>query len=217
MKRTLDMKAILSLALVVSCVLLATGHGLAQSTATKAAVPAATVDAAIAAAFAKAPAEWQPRLSGDATMQGCSAAGNLPASAEANAITAREKATIQYPADGSVIGDWARGEKIAQSGYGLRFTDYPATQPNGGNCYACHQMTKAEVSYGTIGPSLLEYGKIRKFTPEDSKAAYEKIYNSHAALPCSLMPRFGTNKILTVEQIKDVTALLMSPDSPVNK
>ena len=31
------------------------------------------------------------------------------------------------------------------------------------------------------------------------------------------MPRFGANKILTIEQIKDLVALLMSPDSPVNK
>ena len=31
------------------------------------------------------------------------------------------------------------------------------------------------------------------------------------------MPRFGTNKILTIEQIKDLVALLMSADSPVNK
>ena len=36
-------------------------------------------------------------------------------------------------------------------------------------------------------------------------------------LPCSNMPRFGANKILTVDQIKDAVALLMSQDSPVNK
>ena len=89
--------------------------------------------------------------------------------------------------------------------------------PNGGNCYACHQLTKAEVSYGTIGPSLLDYGKIRKFSEADTKAAYEKIYNAQAAYPCSNMPRFGTNKVLTIDQIKDLVALVMSPDSPVNK
>jgi sulfur-oxidizing protein SoxX len=31
------------------------------------------------------------------------------------------------------------------------------------------------------------------------------------------MPRFGANKVLSVDQIKDIVALLMSPDSPVNK
>ena len=78
-------------------------------------------------------------------------------------------------------------------------------------------MTKEEVSYGTLGPSLLQYGKLRNFGEAETKAVYEKIYNSHAAFPCSNMPRFGANKILTVEQIKDLVALLMSPDSPVNK
>ena len=92
-----------------------------------------------------------------------------------------------------------------------------ARQTNGGNCYACHQLTKAEVSYGTIGPTLLNYGKIRKFSEADTKAVYEKIYNAQAAYPCSNMPRFGTNKVLTIDQIKDLVALVMSPDSPVNK
>ena len=79
-----------------------------------------------------------------------------------------------------------------------------------------HQLTKKELSFGTLGPSLAEYGKLRDYKEADVKAAYEKIYNSHAALPCSNMPRFGANKILTVDQIKDAVALLMSKDSPVN-
>jgi sulfur-oxidizing protein SoxX len=100
----------------------------------------------------------------------------------------------------------------------LRFTDYPVNnRPNGGNCYGCHQITKEEVSHGTVGPSLLGYGKARNFSAADAKTVYEKIYNPHAVYPCSLMPRFGTNGILTVEQIKDAVALLMSPESPVNK
>ena len=32
---------------------------------------------------------------------------------------------------------------------------------NGGNCYACHQIDKKEISFGTIGPSLYQYGKLR--------------------------------------------------------
>ena len=78
-------------------------------------------------------------------------------------------------------------------------------------------MTTTEVSYGTVGPSLLEYGKIRKFAEADVKAVYDKIYNAHAAFPCSLMPRFGSNSVLSVDQIKDLVALVMSPESPVNK
>jgi sulfur-oxidizing protein SoxX len=184
----------------------------------KSAVDAARVDSAVKSAFPTAPADWLPRLTPDQTMKECSAYDNKPPRALADAIEAREKAAIVYPADGNFLGDWKKGEALAQSGFGLRFTDYPpGNRANGGNCYACHQLTKQEVSYGTIGPSLLEFGKLRKFSEADAKAAYERIYNPHSSFPCSLMPRFGANKVLTIEQIKDAVALLMSPDSPVNK
>jgi sulfur-oxidizing protein SoxX len=182
------------------------------------AVDPAKVDAAVRAAFPTAPADWAPRLAPDETMRQCSAHDNLPPKAVGDAIQARERATIEYPADGRLVGDWKRGETLAQSGFGLRFTDYPpGNRVNGGNCYACHQLTRTEVSYGTVGPSLLNYGKIRNFGEAETKAAYDKIYNPHAAYPCSLMPRLGANKVLTIEQIKDAVALIMSPDSPVNK
>jgi sulfur-oxidizing protein SoxX len=177
----------------------------------------ARLDAMIKAAFPSAPADWQSRLVGDETMKECSDTHNNLSPAAAAAIQNREKAKIKYPDDGKFMGDWKNGEKVAQSGYGLRFTDYPPRNPTGGNCYACHQMTKEEVSYGTVGPTLLGYGKLRNFAEADVKAAYEKIYNSNAAFACSLMPRLGTNGVLTIDQIKDLVALLMSPDSPVNK
>lgn len=180
-------------------------------------VDASRVDSAIKASWPNVPADWQSRLVPDETMQACSRYRNTPPRDVANAIVAREKASIQYPADGKLMGDWKKGEAIAQSGYGQRFTDYPATRENGGNCYACHQLDKRELSYGTVAPTLLEYGKIRKFTEKEIKATYDKIYNSHIVLPCSNMPRFGSSKILTIEQIKDLVALLMSPDSPVNQ
>jgi len=125
-------------------------------------------------------------------------------------------ATVKYPADGNYLGDWKAGEKIAQSGQGGQYSDDPKN-PAGGNCYACHELTKAEVSYGTIGPSLYNFGKVRGFTPAMQKYAYGKLYNSNAFSACSSMPRFGHNKVLTEQQIRDVTALLMDPSSPVNK
>jgi L-cysteine S-thiosulfotransferase len=176
----------------------------------------AIADAAVKAAFPTAPADWAERLTPDDTMALCSVHRNSPPKSVADEIQKREQAAIAYPPDNNFMGDWQKGERLAQSGYGLRFSDYPARQANGGNCYACHQLTKKEVSYGTLGPSLSEYGKLRDFKPEAVKATYEKIYNSHGAFPCSTMPRFGANKILTVEQIKDAVALLMSPESPVN-
>ena len=127
-----------------------------------------------------------------------------------------QQARIKYPADGNYLGDWKAGEKIAQSGRGGQYNDNPKN-PAGGNCYACHELTKAEVSYGTIGPSLYNFGKRRGYTPEIQKYAYGKVYNSQAFAACSSMPRFGHNGVLTEAQIKDVVALLIDPESPVNK
>lgn len=127
-----------------------------------------------------------------------------------------QQALIKYPADGKFLGDWKNGEKVAQSGQGKQYSDDPA-KPSGGNCYACHQLAKQELSYGTIGPSLYNFAKIRGFGADIQRYAYGKVFNSQAFTPCSSMPRFGHAGILTEQQIKDVVALLMSPDSPVNK
>ena len=73
------------------------------------------------------------------------------------------------------------------------------------------------MSFGTLGPSLGNYGKIRDFDEADAEGAVrEDLRRSMPCLSCSTMPRFGANRILTVEQIKDIVALLMSRDSPVN-
>ena len=202
-----------SIIISIAAVLIATASATAQQ---RSAVDD-KADAAVKTAFPTAPADWQSRFDQDETMKQCSLHHNLPPRAVAEEIQKREKARIEYPADGKLMGDWKAGERVAQSGYGLRFTDYPARQVNGGNCYACHQLTKAEVSYGTIGPPLLNYGKNRNFSEADTKAVYEKIYNAQAAYPCSNMPRLGLNKVLTIDQIKDLVALVMSPDSPVNQ
>ena len=127
-----------------------------------------------------------------------------------------QQALIKYPADGKLMGDWKAGERIAQSGVGKQYSDNPAN-PNGANCYACHELSKTELAYGTIGPSLYNFGKLRGFTPDMQKYAYSKVYNSQAFSACSSMPRFGHAGILTEAQIKDVVGLLMDPESPVNK
>jgi sulfur-oxidizing protein SoxX len=157
------------------------------------------------------------RLDQDDVQKACS--GHSPAQpldkAAAERLEKAQLATIQYPA-GSLLGDWKNGEKIAQSGVGKQYSD-DAKAVAGGNCYACHQLGKAELAFGTIGPSLYNFGKLRGFTPEMQKYAYAKVYNPDAFSACSNMPRFGHNAILTEQQIKDVVALLMDPDSPVNR
>jgi L-cysteine S-thiosulfotransferase len=96
--------------------------------------------------------------------------------------------------------------------------------PNGANCYACHQISPQEISYGNQGPSLLKYGAIRQVKDPDAaeslpivKYTWARIWNTHSVNLCSNMPRFGDAGILTTEQIKHVMALLLSPESPVNK
>lgn len=125
-------------------------------------------------------------------------------------------AAIKLPADGKFLGDWKSGEKIAQNGRGMMWSDEAGAE-NGGNCYNCHQLSKAETSFGTIGPSLNQYGAQRGNSPEIQKYTYSKIFNAKAYNLCSTMPRFGHVGALTEKQIKDLVALLLDPESPVNK
>ena len=139
-----------------------------------------------------------------------------PALAELEKMEKAQQALLKYPADGQLLGDWREGEKIAQSGVGKQFSDNP-DNPAGGNCYACHQLSPAEISYGTIGPSLTGYGKLRGASDAIARYTYGKIYNPQAFSACSNMPRFGHNGILSEQQIKHLTALLLDPNSPVNQ
>jgi sulfur-oxidizing protein SoxX len=130
---------------------------------------------------------------------------------------------IPYPKDGVYLGDWKEGEKVAQNGRGMQFSDAVGAA-NGANCYACHQLSPKELSYGNIGPSLLKYGVLRGVKDPSSKEAepivkytWAKIWNSHAFSSCSSMPRFGDAGILNEKQIKDIMALLLDPNSHVNK
>jgi sulfur-oxidizing protein SoxX len=158
------------------------------------------------------------RLDRDEVQQVCSQyyGDAAPPKEVAERLEKSQQALIKYPADGNLLGNWQSGERIAQSGVGMQYTDDPAL-PAGANCYACHELTPAEMSYGTIGPSLRNFGKVRGFTPEMQKYAYGRIYNAQAFSACSNMPRFGAKGILTEQQIKDLVALLMDPKSPVNQ
>ena len=157
------------------------------------------------------------RLVQDDTQKTCSGyATKGPPKDVVERIEKANLASIKWPADGKYLGDWRNGEKIAQEGRGMQYSDDPKG-PAGANCYACHQLTPQELSYGTMGPSLYQFGKSRGYTDEIRKYAYGKVYNAEAYSACTNMPRFGHKGILTEQQIKDVVALLMDPDSPVNK
>ena len=157
------------------------------------------------------------RLDQDETQRLCTQYANKPLPKDvADMIEKMNLASIKWPADGKWTGDWKNGERIAQEGRGKQFSDDPKG-PVGGNCYACHQLSPQEVSYGTIGPPLYGFAKLRGFNDETRKYAYGKIWNADAYSACSNMPRFGHSQILSEQQVKDLVALLTDPDSPVNK
>jgi sulfur-oxidizing protein SoxX len=157
------------------------------------------------------------RLDQDPTQRACSQyAGKAPPKDVADRVEKANLESIKWPADGKYLGDWKNGEKIAQEGRGMQYSDDPKG-PVGANCYACHQLSPKELSFGTIGPSLYQFGKLRGYTDEMRKYAYGKVWNADAYSACTNMPRFGHKGILSEAQVKDVTALLMDPDSPVNQ
>ena len=166
------------------------------------------------------------RLVQDDANRECSAADAAGKPVDEKIAKAIEEAnlkTIKWPSDGKFMGDWREGEKIAQSGRGLTWTD-EAGQANGGNCYNCHQIDRKEISFGTIGPSLYNYGKIRGVADPaspGSKAIVEytwgKVYNAKAYNACSNMPRAGHAGILNEAQIRHIVGLLLDPASPVNQ
>lgn len=162
------------------------------------------------------------RLEQDAVQKACS--GIAPPSAEeARKLEAEQLATVKWPADGKFLGDWKAGEKIAQSGRGMTWSD-KADAPSGGGCYNCHQLSKSEISFGTIGPSLHNFGKMRGVKdPADPAAAeivrytWTKLYNAKAYNACSAMPRMGYAGVLSEKQMQDLMALLLDPTSPLNE
>jgi sulfur-oxidizing protein SoxX len=159
------------------------------------------------------------RIDQDATQKFCSDpqfANSKQGEAMREKIQKINMDSIQQPSDGKYIGDWKNGEKIAQSGRGATWSD-KADTVIGGGCYNCHQIDPKEISYGNIGPSLTGYGKLRGYSKEVVTYTWNRINNSKAYNACSNMPRFAHFKLLNEQQIQDVMALLLDPESPVNK
>ena len=156
------------------------------------------------------------RLERDAVQTACSAPRGMPLDNDMLAsLRAERLAAVVLPADGQYLGDWQRGAEVAGNGRGLQSSDDPS-QPNGGNCYACHQLAPNEVAYGTLGPSLTGYGA-RGQSEAMLQYTWTKLWDTHAYNLCSHMPRFGAQGILTEQQLKDVMAYLLDPASPVNQ
>jgi len=180
--------------------------------------------AAMKAAFRDQGIAKAARIDQDLGQLACST--DQPVAADqAKRIEAESLASIRWPASGNYVGDWREGEKLAQNGRGMTWTDASAApKDNGGNCYNCHEIDRKEISFGTIGPSLWNYGKIRGVKALADPAAapivqytWGKLWNSKAYAACSNMPRFGHASLLDEGQIRDIMALLLDPKSPVNQ
>lgn len=164
------------------------------------------------------------RIDQDEAQRVCSS-DKPPSEAVAKRIEQSSLATVKWPADGQYFGDWRAGERLAQSGRGMTWTDSSAApSANGGSCYNCHQIDRKEISYGTIGPSLWNYGKLRGVKNVTDPAAQKivqytwgKLWNSKAYSACSNMPRFGHEGLLDAKQLRDLMSLLLDPQSPVNQ
>ncbi|HEX7055380.1 MAG TPA: sulfur oxidation c-type cytochrome SoxX [Burkholderiales bacterium] len=154
------------------------------------------------------------RVELDEVQRLCNRYADNPPPELAKRVEQAQLASIVYPS-GSLLGDWKSGEKIAQSGRGMTWRDKPGQ--SGGSCYNCHQISPAVEAHGTIGPSLAGFGKLRGYGPDIQRYVYGKIYNAKAYNACSHMPRFGHSGTLSEQQIKDLTALLLDPASPVNQ
>lgn len=205
MKRTIMWPAILAAAIAGGC----------ATTADRAAYDAKAT-ATIQRDFHARGIATMDRLKQDELQLACTQYRDHPPEDVLERLEAQQRAAIRLPADGILSGDWKRGAALAENGRGMSWSDKPGT-PSGGSCYNCHELAPQQTSFGTMGPSLRQFGKLRGYTAEVQKYAYERIYNSKAFAPCSAMPRFGTSGTLTEAQIKDLVAYLTDPESPVNK
>lgn len=202
-------------AILWSGVLAATVAGGCASTADRAAYDAQAT-ATIQRDFHARGIATMDRLRQDELQQACTQyRDHLPAQLEQR-LAAGQLAAIRLPADGVFAGDWKRGAALAENGRGMTWSDKQG-EPSGGSCYNCHELAPQQTSFGTMGPSLRHFARLRGYTTEVQKYAYQRIYNSKGFAACSAMPRFGTSGTLTEAQIKDIVAYLTDPQSPVNK
>lgn len=160
------------------------------------------------------------RVVQDRSQQICSKIGGAKLTQQESAeVVKLARASIKYPASGKLVGDWKTGARLAFAGQGGRIIGgrVEKAKENGALCSNCHALTPKEFNVGNIGPSLTGYGTQRGNSEAVAKLTYERIYNAWAYTPCANMPRLGASGHLTPEQIADVVAYLIDPQSPVNK
>lgn len=99
---------------------------------------------------------------------------------------------VKKELEGPLGGDAARGKQIAFA-------------RDRGNCLACHDI-KGGVQPGSRGLDLKLFGT----TGRSDAEAYAMVYDMRTINPDTLMPPFGTNEILSDQDLRDVVAFLQS-------
>ena len=99
---------------------------------------------------------------------------------------------VQKTLEGPLNGNAAKGKQIAQA-------------RDRGNCLACHVMPGGSQP-GSRGPDLSHFGS----TGRGAAEAYAMVFDMRTVNPETLMPPFGTNEILTDQELRDVVAFLLS-------
>lgn len=156
----------------------------------------------------------------DESQRMCSTVGGARLTPEQSAdLVKLARDSMKYPASGKLAGDWKAGAPLVTDGRGQRIVGGKVEKlaHNGALCTNCHAMDPHELNAGNVGPSLVGYGALRGNSEATVRYTYEKIYNAWAYFPCSNMPRLGASGFLTPEQISNVVAYLLDPQSPVNK
>jgi sulfur-oxidizing protein SoxX len=146
--------------------------------------------------------------------------GKSPDSATAKKVRGIAREGLEYPDGGVQLGDWRKGQALAENAFGYRVghkVDDHSQETTGGLCINCHTLeADKSLRSGTLGPSLVNYGKMRGNNSETRRYTYEVLFNPHTAFPCTKMPRLGANGFLSKEKIGHILAYLLDPESPVN-
>jgi sulfur-oxidizing protein SoxX len=160
------------------------------------------------------------RLQQDALQKTCSGRSQMD-SANVSKVIELARNSMEYPDGGIELGDWKKGQALSENAFGFRVghnIDDHSAKETGGLCINCHKMEeKKAIRSGTLGPSLVNYGNNRGTGEDTKKYTYEVLYNPHVFFPCTKMPRFGVNGVLTQEKISHIMAYLLDPESPVNE
>jgi L-cysteine S-thiosulfotransferase len=104
------------------------------------------------------------------------------------ALSTRPAHTAELPA--ALAGDPDRGRALAHD-------------RRKGNCLTCHLM-QGGAQGGTVAPDLSQYATWGRSDQE----IYARIFDQRAFIPGTVMPPFGTNEILTEQEIMDIVSYL---------